>query len=233
MVAAHDRAGTVLMVAQHQRYAAEHRRIKELLDAGALGRIFAARVDCNQYLYAAAPGGHWLNSKDQAGGGVVISVVVHKIDLLRHWLGEVRRAASFQLISGINPGMDCEDASTAIVEFESGAIAEVFSSYASHRAPIAGTGELCILYGEKGVASNAGGWHLYSTVLTEYSGGMTRLDLRPDNAFANEIRHWIDCIGNGGEPLSSGRDNLGTMAVVDAIYRSAETGQIVDVQRTA
>ena len=58
---------------------------------------------------------------------------------------------------------------------------------------------------------------------------MTRLELRPGHAMANEIRHWIESIAAGTEPLSSGRDNLGTMAIVDAIYRSAETGQIVPV----
>ncbi|MGH2550132.1 MAG: Gfo/Idh/MocA family protein [Thermomicrobiales bacterium] len=229
MVDAHNESGTTLMVAQHQRYQSDHRKLKELLDAGALGRIFSARVDCNQYLYGAAPNGHWLNSKEMSGGGAVISVVVHKIDLLRYLIGEVKRAASFQLTSGINPGMDCEDVSTAIIQFENGAIAEVFSSYASHRNPFPGTDELLILYGEHGTLSNVGGWHLYSTALPEYSGGMTRLELWSDNAMANEIRHWIESIAAGTEPLSSGRDNLKTMAVVDAIYRSADTGQITTV----
>jgi predicted dehydrogenase len=47
--------------------------------------------------------------------------------------------------------------------------------------------------------------------------------------FDNEIRHFLECIETGAEPISSGRDNLGTMAVIEAVYQSAKTGQVVGV----
>jgi predicted dehydrogenase len=47
-----------------------------------------------------------------------------------------------------------------------------------------------------------------------------------------EVRHFLDCIQTGQEPITSGRNNLGTMAVVDAIYQAAETKTVVQVEKT-
>jgi hypothetical protein len=41
----------------------------------------------------------------------------------------------------------------------------------------------------------------------------------------------LECINSGQEPLTSGRDNLGTMAVVDALYQAAEAKSVVKVEQ--
>ena len=235
MVNAADQAGTVLMVGQHQRYVSDHRHIKALLDEGVIGRVLAVRVDSNQLLGDHYPSGHWLFSRAQAGGGIVISVAVHKIDLLRYLLGEIRRVASFQSVSGLNTGMEGEDIAAISLEFENGTVGEGFFTFAARHRPMPVTTypfELFVLYGEQGMIHNIQGWHVYSTRVKEYSTGPTRLDI-PSQEYAYgfdcEIRHFLECIETGAEPISSGRENLGTMAVIEAIYQSAKTGQVVRV----
>ena len=49
---------------------------------------------------------------------------------------------------------------------------------------------------------------------------------------AAEIRHFLECIQSGNEPITSGRNNLGTMAVVDALYQAGETKSVVKVEKT-
>ena len=39
--------------------------------------------------------------------------------------------------------------------------------------------------------------------------------------------HWIDCLSRGREPATSGRDNLKTLALVEAAYASAATGAAI------
>jgi predicted dehydrogenase len=235
MVDAADQAGTVLMVGQHQRFMPDHRHIKALLDKGVIGRVLAVRVDGSQLLSDEYPSGHWLFSKAQAGGGIVISVAVHKIDLLRYLLGEIRRVASFQSISGLNVGMEGEDIAAISLEFENRTVGEGFFTFAARHRPIPITTMpfgLFILYGEEGMIHNIQGWHIYSTRIKEYSDGPTKLDI-PSHDFAecfdHEIWHFLECIETGAEPISSGRDNLGTMAVIEAVYQSAKTGQVVEV----
>ena len=53
----------------------------------------------------------------------------------------------------------------------------------------------------------------------------------PDYAlpFVNEILHLAECCREGKEPISSGRDNLGTMKAIYGIYESSRTGEPVDL----
>jgi predicted dehydrogenase len=45
----------------------------------------------------------------------------------------------------------------------------------------------------------------------------------------NIQRHWVDCFTRGAEPATSGRDNLKTLALVEAAYESAATGKAVTI----
>lgn len=238
MVAAAQMAGTVLMVGQNQRFQPEHVKIKELLDRHAIGRIVALRFDCNQFVKQMYPPDSWIFDKAKSGGGMVAQTAVHKIDLMRHFFGEIKEVAAFNGYTGLNPNYQPggnEDIAALLMTFANGIIGEAFYLFAAHKPPIPTmTGELTIFYGEKGIIHNVLGWHIYSTEVPEYSGGLTKLEIPAypyvDSVVA-EIRHFLECIHHGQEPITSGRDNLGTMAVVDAIYQAAETKTVVQVEK--
>jgi predicted dehydrogenase len=147
--------------------------------------------------------------------------------------------AAFNGYTGLNlnykPGGN-EDIATFIMNFANGIVGEAFYLFAAHKVPIpTATGELTIFYGEEGIIHNVMGWHIYSTKIPEYSGGVTKLDIHHypySDSVTAEIRHFLECIQTGNEPLTSGRDNLGTMAVVDAIYQAAETKTVVKVEKS-
>jgi UDP-N-acetylglucosamine 3-dehydrogenase len=238
MVAAARAAGTVLMVGQNQRWQPEHVQIKALLDRQTIGRVVALRFDCNQFVKKMYPPDSWIFDKAKSGGGMVAQTAVHKIDLMRHFFGEIDEVASFHGYSGLNPNYKPggnEDIVAFILNFANGIIGEGFYLFAAHKTPIpTPTSELTIFYGEDGIIHNVMGWHIYSTKIPEYSGGLTRLEIPPypyvDSVVA-EVRHFLESIQSSNEPLTSGRDNLGTMAVVEALYRSAETKTVVKVEK--
>jgi len=62
IVAAADRYGVTLMVGQNQRFMSAHREVKALLDQGAIGRVAAVRIDCNQFVKYMYPEGNWIFS---------------------------------------------------------------------------------------------------------------------------------------------------------------------------
>jgi predicted dehydrogenase len=235
IVDAADQAGKVLMVGQNQRFMEPHRHIKDLLDQEAIGKIVAVRFDCNQFVSRMYPPESWMFSKERTGGGMVISTAVHKLDLLRWFFGEIRQVSSFQATTSLNyqgPNPN-EDVATILLEFENGILGEGFYLFAAHKTPIpTTTGELTIIYGEEGIIHNVLGWHIYSTKIPEYSGGETKIDLHNEpyvTSVVREIQHFVTCIHDGSEPLTSGRDNLNTMATIDAIYRSAERKTVEQV----
>ena len=53
--------------------------------------------------------------------------------------------------------------------------------------------------------------------------------LSGNDPYINEIIHFADCCKDGKEPISSGKDNLGTMRTIFGIYKSTQTGKMVDL----
>ncbi|MDQ4077775.1 MAG: Gfo/Idh/MocA family oxidoreductase [Chloroflexota bacterium] len=245
MVAAAEQAGVTLMVAQHERYIPSYRGAQRAIQAGELGPIRAVRIDAMQNLLAFLPRGHWLYDGERAGGGIVISVAVHRIDLVRYLVGNVGRVMGVcrtmrpEFVNG------AEDFACATLEFENGAIGELFATYSGYRMP---WGQQFMIFGDDGtvhavppsgeydgpalIASRERGQE--STAWNEQFGGFVpiepdRTGLPTDNGFVNEILHFAECCQQDVEPLTSGRDNLDTMKVIFGIYQSARTGQPVDL----
>jgi predicted dehydrogenase len=245
MVAAHDKAGTTLMVAQCQRYDPSYRGLKTVLASGELGAVRAVRFDAMQNYPAFAPKEHWLFDGNIAGGGIVISVLVHRIDLVRFLVGEVRRVTAISRSLHPNFRNGAEDFAAGILEFESGAIGEFFGTYSGPRMPYC---EQLMFFCEHGAVhalpeqgqysgpayiARSAGWTAKDW-LDQYRGfekaTPDRGSLPSDDPFVNQISHFADCVAAKTAPISSGRDNLGTMAVVEAIHRSAKLGRAVELQ---
>lgn len=248
MVAAAERRGATLMVAQCQRYMPSYRGVRRLVSTGALGALRAVRFDSMQNAPAFLPPDHWLFDGRLAGGGIVISVSVHRIDLVRYLVGDVARVSAITHAGAAPYSHGAEDYAAAVLEFKGGFLGEHFATYSGYRLPYS---ESLLLLGDRGAvhalpaAGQAMGPALYATAdrddaagrapgwEAQYTGFLPvppdREGLPGDDGFANELAHFAACCRSGEEPLSSGRDNLGTLRVIFGIYRSAQTGAWVDL----
>jgi predicted dehydrogenase len=241
-----EKAGLVLMVAHQQRFSPGYRGVRKLIRDGVLGTIQAARIDAMQDMRKYAGPGHWLYDGAKAGGGILISVLIHKLDLLRFFLGEVARISGRcrttnpQFING------AEDYVHGMLEFESGTIVDLFGAYSAVRMPY---GEGLILFGETGTVhciefGKYLGPPLYATDATPATGTSWAelqytgfVQVPPDqeglisqNATVNEMHHFVRCCREGISCESSGRINLGTMAAVFGVYESSKRGEPVTMK---
>lgn len=131
MSAAAERAGRLLAVVFQQRTGTAAAHVKRLLDAGAFGRALVARCDTLWYRgddYFAVP---WRGTWESEGGGTTISHGIHQLDLLAHLIGEVTEVTGQAWRLGRD--IETEDVSTAVLRFESGAVASVLTSAISPR----------------------------------------------------------------------------------------------------
>lgn len=247
MIRAADRAGVTLMVGQQQRYQRSYAAIKRLAETGALGEVYAVRFDAMQHLVRYLGEGSWMCDGRRAGGGVVINLLVHRLDLMRWLVGEVSRATATcrtRLPSFVN---GAEDLAAGTLEYASGAVGEFFATYSGPRAP---WGESFMIFGSRAVVHAVpavgryvGDAHIaladgpYADWLDQYAGWRP---IAPDeadgrlpsnNAFTNELLEFADCAQTGREPLTSGRDNIETMKLVFAIYESARRGHPVSLSQ--
>lgn len=227
----------VLMAAQMHRFTPHHRAVRNLLDEDELGKIRHARIDFIQNLHDYADPPHWLYDGKTAGGGSIISLLVHKLDLLRYFIGEPKRVCALERT--VNKDFsDAEDYAVGLIEFENGAIADLFTTYSAAAVPYNSS---YWLFGDNGVINALPSENESSThprIAYQDGPGSTQ-DFKPvepaempvDNALTNELLHFVACIKSGTEPISSGADNLGTLAMVFALYESADRdGTWIDIK---
>ena len=228
IIKAAEVAAVPLLVSFMHRYFIEIEKIRELLAQGALGQIYTIRQR------NATPGADWAAwffSKEKVGGGVVLQLGVHGIDLLRYLFGEivsVKATTALQktarkLADGSTVTPDNEDTALATYRFASGAIATHEMTFNE----LSGTDRFRMeIYGEHGVAwlrTERGRLALYAP---EHLGveGWVEPTLPAPNFAYRQHRHFLAMM-QGEESLdTSARDGLASLLVSEAIYRSADSG---------
>ena len=248
MVAAATAAGRILMVGQCARYHRQHQAVKRLIDAGDLGEIRSGRIDALQNAAAFLPKDHWLRDRTAAGGGILWSVAVHRLDLLRWWLGEPAQVMAFSRRIDPAMGEGVDDLVLATIRFTGGALIELFASWGAWRLPYS---ESLMLLGDRGLVHALPGPTAVqfprlqvaragltppATDFSSQFGGFSDLPDDPaglptGDMVTDQRAHFIDCCLTGSEPRSSGRDNLGTLRLLEAIEAAAAGGRLVELPR--
>jgi predicted dehydrogenase len=223
-----------LYVSFMHRYFEEVEKVRTLLAENAIGRVLSIRQR------NATPGANWADwffDKGKVGGGVIMQLGVHGIDLLRLLFGEIQsvKAATDLMVKeriladGSRVKPNNEDFAVLIYRFASGAIAvhEVVYNEA------AGTDRFRMeIYGEEGTAllrTERGRLSLYSPRYLGYNGWFTP-DLPESNYSYRQHRHFLDIL-KGEAPLDdSAAAGLSSVLVAEAAYRSAAKDEWEEVK---
>ncbi|MDX3313458.1 Gfo/Idh/MocA family protein [Streptomyces sp. NPDC054884] len=216
------------IVFQH-RFGSGTRHVRRLLAEQALGRPLVAHCQTTWYrdtAYYAVP---WRGRWQTEGGGPAMGHGIHQMDLLLDLLGpwsEVRAMAG-RLVHAV----ETEDVSTALVRFESGALATVVNSVLSpdevsriridcERATV----ELTHLYGH----SNAD-WRVTPAPGVPDDEAAVWQDFGADvpSSHLAQLRELVASMRAGRRPRSSGADGRTSLELVTALYKSAFTDTTV------
>jgi predicted dehydrogenase len=122
-----DEAGVVLMVGHAFRRLGAARRVKELIDGGALGRVVL--VEANMSLPGTFKPQAWRAQRSRNRGGPLMQLGIHHVDTLAYWLGPIRRTNG--RFAHLHADADIDDVGVAQLEFESGALGVLTGSYVS------------------------------------------------------------------------------------------------------
>lgn len=242
MRAAVKRAGVTFMMAFVNRFRQETIMLSELQQQGRFGEIYHAR--CGWVRRRGTPSG-WFTDKAKSGGGVVLDIGVHVIDMTWYLMGRPkpvsvsgvthRRIGPYETKSvkgwaaaGAQSGVfDNEEAASALIRFENGASMSVNISWA-----INGKEEKMFskIYGTKGGA-NFRPLEIYG----EENGFLTDTCpvLVPEDtwqpAFEREVAHFAHCVVSGERPIPSIEDGVTVQRMLNAIYESAQLGREVSL----
>jgi predicted dehydrogenase len=218
-----EAADVLLQVGYCLRFSAGFAALARIIDEGRLGRLLHVDASVGQYLPDWRPGRDYrlgVSAQAALGGGAALELS-HEFDYVRKLLGRPRNVAARALHSG-TLDIDVEDGLDAIVEFAGGALASIHVDMLSRHVE-----RRCRIVGVEGTAE----WDLRADTLRVFRGAggweMVAEGAPIANMYQSQMRHFLDCLDNGGVPAVSGRDGADTLALTLAAKRAAAERQTV------
>jgi len=154
ILAAQAASGRQVGIISQHRFDPASRRVRRLLDEGALGTLFGVEARIPWYrTQEYYDSGDWRGTYALDGGGALMNQGIHTLDLILWLAGPVRRAWALTRTAA-HRGIEVEDHLTATLEFENGAIGGLLASTSAYpgfpvRIELYGTGGTAILEGDE------------------------------------------------------------------------------------
>lgn len=244
MIAAAKKAGKLLQVGFVRRFGCDADTVRAFTADGTLGNIYYGK--CTYLRRNGAPGG-WFGDKAFSGGGPLIDLGVHVIDLSRYLAGNPKPTEVFG-VTYANLGPDraaggvkawdignggahpytVEDFVSAMIRFENGFTLSVEASFNLNVKN--DSGEIA-LFGTKAGVKIAPNVELYTDLSGQFVNIATAGDTGFDfvKSFRAEIAGFLHAASGAEVCRASMEDGLMLMKIIDAIYASAASGKSVSI----
>lgn len=225
--AAADAGNQLVMTGHMWRFDNDVNFIKQCVDSGQLGRIVKTKGYAIHENWG--PAG-WFAQKELAGGGALADMGVHAIDTARYILGDPKPTKVYAKIGTHYGEYDVDDSGIILISWDNGAESLIESGWWQPHmdGPEAATG----IYGTKGYAN------VFPTYL-KYKVGTTpgkfdpKLPVRTEHCdpvmYNKQMEHFIDCIRTRNQPVPGFSEGQIILDIVDAAYKSAQTGEVVNL----
>jgi UDP-N-acetyl-2-amino-2-deoxyglucuronate dehydrogenase len=199
------RAGVTLLVGHEFRRLGAARRVKELLDAGAVGRVVLA--EANFSLTSPVRPGTW---KAGGRGTPLVQLGVHHADTLAYLVGRVVRTTG--LVARVASDV-VDDVGAATLEFESGAIGVIASSYVSPRTySIRVLGTDAVLDYRVDISVWPAADRLDESTTLTLGGAPVEFERR--DPLVEELEEFARCARDGGVPETGAAEGLAALRVI-------------------
>lgn len=215
-----------LAVAYQRRTAPDNQAIKKLIDAGALGKIFAADLSAKFYRdQAYYDSGDYRGGYDIDGGGPFIQQACHNLDIYLWFFGRPQKVVS--MLGTFTHKIEAEDHGAALLGHKNGMIGTVIAS-SSTKPGFAARLE---------VHSDTGSFTMIDDAITEWHfdevpnpadsdfkythDGATSASVSDTSAHKKIILNFEEVVKNGGVPIADARSAKATSELILDIYSLA------------
>lgn len=231
------KAGKVVLYGMQRRFGASEQAARQAILKGYAGDVYHARAAWTR-TRGVPIGTGWYTKKEQSGGGAMADLGLHMLDLGWHLLGQPKPISAFAVthakfgpsIIPAEIGFDVEDAAFAMIRFEGGKSLELSASWALNQPP-SQNGAICRLYGSNAAVEvyTPHGATVYGQF--DAKGNSKSIPLKGPKVigYAALMRHLRDCMLGKATPTVGPVQGVILMQMLDAIYKSAETGKSVSI----
>lgn len=236
--------GKLLQLGFVRRFGEDADAVRQLVNEGTFGDIYYAKAT---YLRQNGCPGGWFGDKAFSGGGPLIDLGVHVIDLTRYLAGCPKPVSAFGVtydnlgpdrantaekawVTEVKPGehpYNVEDLCAAMIRFDNGLTLSVEASFNLNITGDVGDVQL--------FGTRAGTTLSTLSVLTTKDGQFVTFtpegehSFRFGPAFVEEIKGFIDAVDGVAPCRAPAEDGVWLMKIIDAIYESARVGHSVDI----
>jgi predicted dehydrogenase len=238
IIAAMRKARKIVQMGMVNRFKGAAQALKKFVEAGKCGHVYSGQAFW--YRRRGIPGfGGWFTTKAMSGGGALIDIGVHLLDLALYLMDFPRPVAvsgqTYNMWKDLDsytytsmwgkptPGgkKDVDDYALAVIRFDKGQTLQLNISWALNvefMQPEMGVR----LMGDKGGVALLGGDN--PRFFGEEAGHI--VDVQPyftkNDPALDEIKHFAECIEQGGQPMATAQQGRTVQMLLDAIYKSGE-----------
>ena len=221
MVLAAREAGRWLQVGHNMRRRGAQRKMKELVEQGAIGQMVVAEANFGHSHGLRMQPGEWRWRWDNTPGGALMLLGVHHADSLSWLCGPIKRVTGF--LGRVATAAEIEDAGAVALEFESGAFGGLTTGYSYPRQVHLN------LYGTRGnILSDE---RDATITLVGPEGEVARIPAPEVDTLRDEMQDFGRCIMQGRRPETGGEEGFNALAVVWAAIESSRSGRAVEVEK--
>jgi len=225
MMSTSQNSGALLMVAHCWRFDPEVLWLRKQVDSDRIGKIIRTKGYGVHELWG--PSG-WFTRQKLAGGGAMADMGIHALDTARFLLGDPQPKSVYARIGTYYTDYDVDDTGILIVNWEGGAVSYIESGWWQPHTD--GPEAATQLYGTKGFGQ------IYPTYIRNLSQkedpgySYPRIDHAPQSLYNDQMTYFIQCIRDHSIPNPGAIEGWINMKVVDAAYKSSETGKVITVE---
>ncbi len=232
--------GVFLQEGYMMKFHGAHRKIKELIDAGQVGKVVYIRAQLSCWYPPIS--GAWRQDPRKGGGGALIDMASHLIDLVQFFAGPVRRIAA--LVGRQVHSYKSEDSATILLETRNGTQASIDCFYCipdeASRTRLEIYGSAGAILTEGTVGQSRGG--KMEGILGLQAGGYDAMQNKDVirkfqpipfdklDPYMEEVSYFADCILAGRPPeINDAANALSIARLVDAAYESSRKRKIISI----
>jgi predicted dehydrogenase len=235
LVLASEAKGVPLLVGHHRRYNPRVEATRALQQRGELGRLVAV----NAVWAVRKPDDYFVAWRRTAGGGPILINMIHDVDCLRHFCGEIAEVQAYG--SSAVRGFEVEDTAAVAIRFAGGALGTItltdaapspwgWEAGSGDNPGIAASDENCYRFLGTDAAldfPNLTVWRGAGPKPASWAEKVfpTRLDWAGHEALPRQLEHFLEVIAGTAAPRIDGRDGLATLAATLAIKDAIHTGR--------
>jgi UDP-N-acetyl-2-amino-2-deoxyglucuronate dehydrogenase len=230
VIEAADRGGVKVGVFFQDRLKPDIAAMKSMIVSGQLGKPLFAAGHVRWYrppeYYTTS---RWRGTRALDGGGALMNQAIHTVDVLQWLFGPVARVGG--RTATLLHSIQTEDTAAAVLEFESGALGIIEATTSSYpgyarRVDVSGSEGTLILEGDKLVATDLRAKGPQASTVPaepppENAASATVSDSVPHQRIFEDF---IRAIRENAVPVCDAREARPSVAIIEAIYRSAESG---------